>query len=277
MERSLAEAEELRLALERSLSEAENAEELRLVMECSLVQVPRPISAVIDNDPDFQQALAASIESAKSPPRDLHSVDYDAQLQQALAESIESERSPPEHPLTLEECVLEEVILAYSRSFADSNRQFIARFISEQILGDPLTLHIIVRGNGFCGFNALLALLMKMFPEIKTWDYSVILAFIRDRLAVHGFTDQNPSVIDERLVRIVMREFLDYVDLPGMKRANFVIIALDEESINVDLAKNSLPENTFLIVHKGGHFNAIYVREEHRTTLYGIFKCHMET
>lgn len=52
----------------------------------------------------------------------------------------------------------------------------------------------------------------------------------------------------------------------------FGIIAL-----NVDFANTPFSEFTFLIVHKCGHFNTIYVNEENRKKLYEIFNIHMTT
>lgn len=200
------------------------------------------------------------------PKESLDAYDsYDKELEAAIQASIESQGIRPKQPHTAEECVVSEHILLSSPSLSKDDRKCINGFIPESITKDGTTTHMIVRGNGFCGFNSVIGLLIKIFGNPKEWNYGVFLEIIRNLLLEENFIDPDPSVIDEKLIRSVMRKFLNLI---GMNQVTFAIIALDENTINVDYAESPNPADTFIILYKNGHFNALYCIEENRIKTY---------
>jgi len=230
------------------------------------------------NENDFEKWLTdQSVNSTSSVsgggcPRREYDVAYDKQLEDAIKASLKSVNTRPEDPLRAKDCVVSQHNFLSSSSLKEEDKKCINIYIPRSITDDNTTKHMIVRGNGFCFFNSMICLLMQTFPQVEEWNYPNILDIIRSLLLEENFIDPNPSVIDEKLVRIVMRKFLN---LMGMNQVTFAIIALDEGTLNVDFAENPNPADTFIILYKGGHFNALYCIESNRIQVYHMISIFM--
>ena len=123
-----------------------------------------------------------------------------------------------------------------------------------------------VRGNGYCGPNAVFAGLMKTDPLLSKMDYESLMENIRAYLDNHGFHTKNPSVIDAEYVCLAMKDFCTTCGIDG---TTIIIIDIDNNNIIMNkILETSNPINTYILIYSSGHYDNLYVSEIIREQIF---------
>jgi hypothetical protein len=143
---------------------------------------------------------------------------------------------------------------------------------TQDVLRDALNRSVIyqVIGNGFCGFNALLALahLYKIFPQSESYSYDFFMEILRNKLIHAGMDRERHNDFDIREVLRFSNEFFCDIDF---KDFAVICICLDDQTFRFDSFGLQNIRNTFVIIHKDGHFNAMYFEEKDIEAVYARF------
>lgn len=152
-----------------------------------------------------------------------------------------------------------------SRLFRNSND-------TKDVLPDALNRSVIyqVIGNGFCGFNALLALahLYNIFPQSESYSYDFFMEILRNKLIQAGMDRERHNDFDIREVLRFSMEFFCHLDF---KNFTVICICLDDQTFRFDSFGFQNIRNTFIIIHKDGHFNAMYFEKKDIEAVYARF------
>jgi len=127
-----------------------------------------------------------------------------------------------------------------------------------------------VIGNGFCGFNALIALvhIYDTIPKAGLYSYPVYKEMLEIKLNQSGFGREIHNNFD---IREVLRFSEDFFDLIELKNFVVICINLDEQTSGMTNFGVQNMRNTFVIIYKGGHFDAMYFKEEDIEAVYHNF------
>jgi hypothetical protein len=152
--------------------------------------------------------------------------------------------------------------------------KFVKSLIPENLLQKGT--YYVARGDGKCFFNATLVQVIKMYPEISVMSYEYIMGLIESFLKKYPDPSENANDMDQDICVKTMKDLLSALDIP---QPNFIVVSFGEIDSSTENrysyyfssdGSNNL-ENTFILLHKNNHFDALYFPVEERKLIYGIF------
>jgi hypothetical protein len=140
------------------------------------------------------------------------------------------------------------------------------------VLKDTLKNAILIEvsGNGYCGFNSFIALMSMIIQDCSRYSYEGLLEIISNSELNEPAINlgSRPRDFDIESVIQVMDLLLPSMGFP---QYTAICLCIDEGTYKFKCSDSPNPENTFVLVHSGNHFNALYLDAEKRSQIYGIF------
>jgi len=128
---------------------------------------------------------------------------------------------------------------------------------------------IDVRGDGFCGFYAIMWNIFKQYPEISDIKYHLFQEQISPIMKKYGIVEKMPNDIDGDKLCIIMQEYLEKY-YPNIKFPSFAIFSLDDTTIKFKHTSesNEYVKNLITIVHNHRHFKALIYPIHKKVKIY---------
>ena len=130
--------------------------------------------------------------------------------------------------------------------------------------------YIDVRGNGFCGFYAIMWNIFKQYTEIHDIDHELFLEQISPIMKQYSILEKRPNDIDADVLCNIMEEYLKiyyaYIMYPS-----FAVFSLDDVTYKFKATSNNCNnymKNLITIVHSYGHFKALIYPERRKIDIY---------
>jgi len=202
----------------------------------------------------------------------------DPDLIELLKKGIFDGKLKPPPIKTVKDCIISENPLLEMLTIADK-KLLKTIFGIKKYNSLETSIHFGVRGNGFCGVNAFMAIATKLYPSLSSKEYQGILEIVQEYLLEKEVTNTDPNDIQDEHVVYIIRNLCSIFNIEG---ANIVIISLNpsqERNIIFDHRIDEYkPENTFILLHKDGHYSGVFLEDKVREdVLWNIFRFYTTT
>ena len=125
-----------------------------------------------------------------------------------------------------------------------------------------------VRGNGKCGVYAIMAMLYRRLPVLRSTSHALFMEQIAPIMHEHD-VEENPRDIDSDVLCRIMRTYFS-IYLPEIENPSFAVFSLTDGTVKFDATPASADstDNLFTILHNSGHYKALLLTERDRRAVY---------